>query len=336
MDIRNLKVIFFLLVFTCCSEDPSKPSISAFDMASYVRAEGMATFSRMESLLNDVIESPDGSDLCEKLDKARQEFRANIGKYGIHPNAIIVRHDTYSAEDVAKDQAERIAWDYDRGFDEISERCWWAVKGRNNNASHNDANRNDPSHNNASCRPATPDLVTVTGSLEGAVKKIKGVSVAIHLSQNGNAVASIAADADGNYRIDKIAPGTYTVTIIAHGYEAVEQTIQINADGVASLDKVMLKMLEIPAARIRGAIFNRQNRSPINEVRVRLVDASGNSREVLTTQTGAFEFKNVPTDQQLTITIDCGGYEKQEFTVDPIPVGETVKLEVELIPLNPE
>ena len=51
---------------------------------------------------------------------------------------------------------------------------------------------------------------------------------------------------------------------------------------------------------------------------------------------GAFEFKDVSANQPLTITIEADEYEKQEFTVDPIPVGETVKLEVELIPLNPE
>lgn len=134
MIVRNLNVMFFLLVFTSCSEDPPKPSVSPFDLTSYVRAEGSATLSRMQSLLDEASESPDGSDLCRKLDGIRQEFRANIGKQGVRPDPITVRHDTYSAEDVARDEAEMLAWEYDRGFDEITNRCWAAVKALNNNA----------------------------------------------------------------------------------------------------------------------------------------------------------------------------------------------------------
>ena len=88
-----------------------------------------------------------------------------------------------------------------------------------------------------------PDPVTVTGSLKGAVERIEGVSVAIRVLQNGNAIASTTADADGNYQIDNIAPGTYTVEIAAKGYETVEQTVQISEDKAASLDRATLKNL---------------------------------------------------------------------------------------------
>ena len=176
-----------------------------------------------------------------------------------------------------------------------------------------------------------PDPVTVTGSLKGAVERIEGVSVAIRVLQNGNAIASTTADADGNYQIDNIAPGTYTVEIAAKGYETVEQTVQISEDKAALLDRATLKVLEIPVAHIQGILSDQKNGSPLNKVRVRLVDAAGNSREVLTTQTGAFEFENVPTDQQLTVIVDLEGFEQQEVSIDPIPAGETVPLEVALV-----
>ena len=176
-----------------------------------------------------------------------------------------------------------------------------------------------------------PDPVTVTGSLKGAVERIEGVSVAIRVLQNGNAIVSTTADADGNYQIDNIAPGTYTVEIAAKGYETVEQTVQISEDKAASLDRATLKVLEIPVAHIQGILSDQQKRSPLNKVRVRLVDAAGNSREVLTTQTGAFEFENVPIDQQLTVIVDLEGFEQQEISINPIPAGETVPLEVALV-----
>ena len=180
---------------------------------------------------------------------------------------------------------------------------------------------------------AEPAPVTVTGSLKGAVEKIEGASVAIHVLQNGNAVASTTVDANGNYRIDNIVPGTYTVEIVAKGYKAVEKIVQVSADGVASLDRVKLKELEIPVSHIEGVLSDRLKGSPLNGVRVRLVDAAGNSREVLTTQTGAFEFENVPTDQRFTVIVDLEGFEQQEISIDPIPAGETVPLQVALVAL---
>ena len=175
-----------------------------------------------------------------------------------------------------------------------------------------------------------PDLVTVTGSLKGTVDKIDSVSVAIRVLQNGNAVASVRADADGNYQIDNIAPGTYKVEIAAKGYEAVEQTVQVRADGVALLDRVTLKALEIPVSHIQGTLSNRQNGSPLKRAQVQLVDAAGNHREVLTTETGAFEFENVPADQRLTVIVNLEGFEQKELPIDPIPAGETTLLEVAL------
>ena len=178
--------------------------------------------------------------------------------------------------------------------------------------------------------PVEPDSVTVTGSLKGMVDKIDGVSVTIRVLQNGNAVASITADADGNYQIDNIAPGTYTVEIAAKGYEAVRQTVQVSADKIASLDRAVLKELDIPVGHIQGTLSDRLEGSPLNNVRVRLVDAAGNSREVLTTEVGAFEFENVPSNQRLTVIVQLEGFEKKEFLVDPIPAGETRMLEIEL------
>lgn len=178
-----------------------------------------------------------------------------------------------------------------------------------------------------------PAPSTVTGSLKGAVETIEGVSVVIRVLQNDNAIASATVDNDGNYRIDNIAPGTYTVEIVAKGYEAVEHTVQVDGEQVAAVDRVTLKVIEIPVSHVQGILSNQQNGAPLNRIRVRLVDAAGNHREVLTTQTGEFEFENVPTDQQLTVIVDVEGFEQQEIAVDPIPAGETVPLNIALVAL---
>ena len=90
------------------------------------------------------------------------------------------------------------------------------------------------------------------------------------------------------------------------------------------------------AATIRGLVLDQVTKKPLIGVSVQLTDEAGVVLETPTIGSGVFEFEGVAADQKFTVTIDSDEYEKQEFTVDPIIVGETVKLEVELIPLNPE
>ncbi len=87
---------------------------------------------------------------------------------------------------------------------------------------------------------------------------------------------------------------------------------------------------------IRGLVLDQVTKDPLIGVRVQLTDEAGVVLETPTANSGVFEFEGVAADQRLTVTIDIDEYEKQEFVVDPIPVGETVKLEVELTPLNPD
>jgi hypothetical protein len=91
---------------------------------------------------------------------------------------------------------------------------------------------------------------------------------------------------------------------------------------------------ELPT--IRGLVLDQVTKDPLIGVNVKLTDEAGVVLETPTANSGVFEFEGVAADQKITVTIDINEYEKQEFIVDPIPVGETVKLEVELIPLNPQ
>ena len=89
-------------------------------------------------------------------------------------------------------------------------------------------------------------------------------------------------------------------------------------------------------ATIRGLVLDQVTKDPLIGVSVKLTDEAGVILETPTANSGVFEFEGVAADQKLTVSIDIDEYEKREFIVDPIPVGETVKLEVELIPLNPD
>ena len=93
---------------------------------------------------------------------------------------------------------------------------------------------------------------------------------------------------------------------------------------------------EEESATVRGLVLDQITKTPLIDVQVQLTDEAGVVVDTLTTASGVFEFKDVAADQQLMIAIDSDEYKEQEFTVDPVSVGETVKLEVELIPLKPE
>ena len=180
----------------------------------------------------------------------------------------------------------------------------------------------------------TDDSTIPTGSLKGQVAGIEGVQMNIQVLKNGEAIASAKADAAGNYQIDDIEPGTYTVQITAKGYQAVELVGQVGEDAVTSLDAVSLKALEIPVAHLRGLLSDQATRQVLQNVGVQLIDKAGNVLHVLTGAKGVFAFENLPMDQQLTLTIDHDGYEKHEMTIDLIPANETAKVTIELMPIQ--
>ena len=184
----------------------------------------------------------------------------------------------------------------------------------------------------------TDDVIVevVVGSLQGQVAQIENVQIHIHVLQNGAAIASTQANLDGSYQIDDIKPGTYIVQITAPDYKVVERTVEIRASEVSALDNVVLEALAPPPTHIRGLVLDRQTNAPLDGIRVQLIDEAGGVREVLTKQTGGFEFENVPADQTFILIIDIENYEQQEITVDPISAGEVAKLQVELAPVKVE
>lgn len=118
----------------------------------------------------------------------------------------------------------------------------------------------------------------------------------------------------------------------------VEPDTTVEADPVIPVEppEDQAEEVEEVLATIRGLVLDQVTKDPLIGVSVKLTDEAGVILETPTANSGVFEFEGVAADQQLTVSIDIDEYEKREFIVDPIPVGETVKLEVELIPLNPD
>jgi len=175
----------------------------------------------------------------------------------------------------------------------------------------------------------------LSGGLTGQVETIEGVQINLRFLQYGRIVSTTEVDANGNYQIEAIEPGTYTVEVTAKGFETAEMTVQVIANQVALLDKVALKALEIPVAHVRGLLSDQGTKKALSNVRVQLIDERGKTHEALTTETGIFTFENLPADLPVILKIDLEGYEKQEIVIDSIPEGETTKVSIELVPILP-
>ena len=167
-----------------------------------------------------------------------------------------------------------------------------------------------------------------TGTLQGEVGSIDGVTIQVRLLQNGQLVAQ--TETDGSYEFAELEEGDYTVQISAKGYRTTELGVTVVPEETVSLDKVSLDVLEEPVSHLRGVLTDMETGDPLSEVLVRLTDKSGEETEVLTNKDGVFTFENLPVDQAFTLTVVHDGYEGYEIEVDPIAANKTFELDVEL------
>lgn len=187
------------------------------------------------------------------------------------------------------------------------------------------------------CGSDNPDAPedTLIGELSGQVAVIEGTVITVRVFSDGQLVATVEADAAGNYRVENLPVGNYTVQATAKGHQAAETTVQVVSDQVVSLDKITLKPLGVPVAHIRGVLSDQGTRKALQNVTVQLI-AGDTIHETLTTQTGVFSFDNLSVNQKFTLKIAHAGYEAHEVVVEPIPEDETVKLEIALVPIVEE
>ena len=85
---------------------------------------------------------------------------------------------------------------------------------------------------------------TLTGTLQGEVQLIEGVTIQVQLLESGQLVAH--TEAHGSYELNDIEAGDYTLHISANGYQEAELNVTVVAGETVSLDKVTLVALALP------------------------------------------------------------------------------------------
>ena len=179
-----------------------------------------------------------------------------------------------------------------------------------------------------------PDITEVemlSGTIQGEVRPIDGVSIQVRLLKAGELVTQ--TETDGSFELGDLDAGDYIIQISAKGFETIELNVTVAEGQNVPLDKVTLVELADSVSHLRGVLTDSQSGAPLTDVHVKLMDNSGKEYETITSKDGVYTFENLPVGQAFTLTITYAGYEENTVNVKPIPADETSELDIELTPI---
>ena len=129
-----------------------------------------------------------------------------------------------------------------------------------------------------------------------------------------------------------------SMLIIAYGCGESESPITTDKDTIdrGTTDVIDEQPSLVGTARVRGLLVDQATKQTLRNTRVKLVDSKGETRAVLTTRAGVFEFEGLPAGEKFTVIVELDGYEKHESIVTPIETDETATITVNLVPVVKE
>ncbi|HTC91563.1 MAG TPA: carboxypeptidase-like regulatory domain-containing protein [Bryobacteraceae bacterium] len=131
---------------------------------------------------------------------------------------------------------------------------------------------------------------TVVNSVSG--EAIGGASVQIENA--GKPPYQTTSDAQGAFRIEGVADGTYTAIAFKNGFLTVwDKEARRPFQVVAGLDPIQLKVSLMPQGRISGRVLDGENR-PLAVADVSLLEAAGTGQSGVTDASGSFSFIVAP------------------------------------------
>ncbi|HEX8845778.1 MAG TPA: carboxypeptidase-like regulatory domain-containing protein [Pyrinomonadaceae bacterium] len=164
-----------------------------------------------------------------------------------------------------------------------------------------------------------------TGGIKGKVR-VKGegptADVTVVVSQNEREVAQTTSNGKGEFQVQGLEPGTYSLTLRKTGLSVgTLNNIQVKAGKTRALpDRLILTINEASIARVWGSVFNQGGYSVPN-VRIELarVEADGRARKIdgrLTNESGQVVFKLSPEKAIYRMTVIAEGAEAQVKDVE--------------------
>jgi ferric enterobactin receptor len=136
-------------------------------------------------------------------------------------------------------------------------------------------------------RPVTaPGVITGSITAEATSKPLGGAAVTVRNARDSALVTGVLANAQGKFRIDNLAPGTYTLGVSFLGYKARVSNVSITAAqpsaevGVIALRTDVIAVQGVTAETQRSAVTLAADRS-IYTTKGMVVAAGGNATDVL-------------------------------------------------------
>lgn len=162
-----------------------------------------------------------------------------------------------------------------------------------------------------------------TGGLKGKVHVETGSpsGVLVVVRQGDREVARTSSDRNGEFSIQKLAPGFYGITLRKTGLSVgTLENLEIKPGKVRSLDRLVLSVDEGSISFLRGSVFDEVGRSLPN-VRVelaRILD-DGTLKKLdgrVTNETGSFVFRLTPEPAKYRVTAKADGRQPASKDVD--------------------
>jgi hypothetical protein len=139
-----------------------------------------------------------------------------------------------------------------------------------------------------------------TGGVKGKIRTNKGdgiggVSVSARL--NGSEVKSVKSDEKGNFTLNGLDPGVYTIVFDKSGYNsAAKYNVEVKKDKTIDLGERLILGTDIGTQVIvKGSVFDQNGRSIYGaKIEIQKVNGDGSTRKIgsgYTSQSGEFTFR---------------------------------------------
>lgn len=149
-------------------------------------------------------------------------------------------------------------------------------------------------------------LLSGTSGLGGQVRSaatgqpVEGAMVVV-TDVRGEVLATGATGAEGHFAFDELAPGTFTVAVNAPNHRPAALPVEVGGQGTTRIEVELLS-----GARVQGIVRAGDDRRPLPDARVTLVDAAGNVVATSTTGAdGAYAFTDLDAGDY---TVIASGY----------------------------
>lgn len=153
---------------------------------------------------------------------------------------------------------------------------------------------------------------TISGTVLNQLNSEPIASALVEIS--GERRESIQTNASGIFQFNDITAGNYGIKITAIGFEEYQEEVEIT-DG----ESVPLAIKLAPLPSISGTVLNRENDTPIFEVKVSIEGET--TTDLLTDSQGKFTFQNL-TAGDYTINLEKEGFESVSDVIN-LPEGSS-------------